>query len=1124
MIGISFGELDVYYSKAVINDTEDNTVIKDKTHIDFNTTMTLVGEKYVMNYDVTNGSKNYDARISMNCKYETEDGGEYLSLNNIINTDDLLEAMTTRTGILTIKMIKAVTEPKDIHITCELSAKPIERDKSGGDEITKEPTTLVETILSKANDDSIQEYNAGEKGEVYAFRHEETDQLGEITDYRYIGNTPNNYITYNNELWRIIGVFEDENGIKRAKIVRNESIGKKAYGATSNFATSSIKKELDAYPSEDAYSQLDNVTYYMGSSPAPNISADRFYLNERSRKAPEGSNNYSYQGKVGLLYLSDYYYTYGLGINNSCYANATACSSSNKDAVLNSSWMYKNVYYWAMDVYTSSNVPVYHFTGEYGLSLSSANSTYEIFPVAYLKSKIIHSDGDGTEEHPYVIESVPEDTKEEETKPEITYSDKNLVKQILLKKNADDAVYNDETNGEVFTFEHETTEQEKAKKSYRYIGGDPNNYIMYDTDVYRIVGVFEDEKGVKRAKIVKNDYELGGVHNYQNYTSWTGNSSKQPYSNDFSNAYINFNKTSRIISDGNLELADSVDWYLGGYNEQTSSAEDFYKTERGTNVYNGNNTLWNGKTGIMYVSDFLYTYAKGVDDICYSNKTCKSQGNSGNPKASWMYTDYTQWLIDPFALSPAHAALIKPNGSYESLLFQNNSSNDSYYVRPTVYLKADIETISGDGTKDNPYVIENRDSRSTVSSLTNSSVSSDKVEYINFVNSEPKVPSNAIASWDASYEHDGSIMAYTLDEDANDKYELYFVKKGKIYTDRYVSNLFSFKNMIAINGIENLSTKYAESTYNMFSGASKLQHLDLSKFDMSLVTSMNHMFMGCKGLISLNVSGWDTRNVTDMVGVFDSCESLLRLDLRSWDTRNVTDIHDLFVYCYSIEEINLRGWNTSKVTNMQTVFDYCKKLKKIDISTFDTSNVTDMTNMFMYCQELEELDLSNFNTSSVKTMLFMFQNCEKLKKLNISSFNTSNVTDMSGMFANCYSLLSLNLSGFDTSKVKGMSNMFARCSSLTELDLSNFYTPNLESTNYMFEGCANLKKLNLKRFSTGRISINRNIFRDMPDDTKIIVGTDSTKNWILNLTTETIDYYGPDRPAAWNDSNISVEA
>jgi hypothetical protein len=57
VIGLSFGELDVYYSKAVINGVEDNSVIKDKTHIEFDTTMTLVGEKYRIDYDVTNGSK-----------------------------------------------------------------------------------------------------------------------------------------------------------------------------------------------------------------------------------------------------------------------------------------------------------------------------------------------------------------------------------------------------------------------------------------------------------------------------------------------------------------------------------------------------------------------------------------------------------------------------------------------------------------------------------------------------------------------------------------------------------------------------------------------------------------------------------------------------------------------------------------------------------------------------------------------------------------------------------------------------------------------------------------------------------------------------------------------------------
>ena len=39
-------------------------------------------------------------------------------------------------------------------------------------------------------------------------------------DIRYYGASPNNYVSFNNELWRIIGVIDG-----KIKIIRNESIG-----------------------------------------------------------------------------------------------------------------------------------------------------------------------------------------------------------------------------------------------------------------------------------------------------------------------------------------------------------------------------------------------------------------------------------------------------------------------------------------------------------------------------------------------------------------------------------------------------------------------------------------------------------------------------------------------------------------------------------------------------------------------------------------------------------------------------------------------------------------------------------------------------------------------------------
>ncbi|MFA6778016.1 MAG: hypothetical protein WCR80_06260, partial [Bacilli bacterium] len=49
------------------------------------------------------------------------------------------------------------------------------------------------------------------------------------TDYRYQGEDPDNFIYFNNELWRIIGVFSDnthgKTGEKLVKIIRNDSLG-----------------------------------------------------------------------------------------------------------------------------------------------------------------------------------------------------------------------------------------------------------------------------------------------------------------------------------------------------------------------------------------------------------------------------------------------------------------------------------------------------------------------------------------------------------------------------------------------------------------------------------------------------------------------------------------------------------------------------------------------------------------------------------------------------------------------------------------------------------------------------------------------------------------------------------
>jgi len=56
-------DFDVYFSKTYENGVENDTLIQDKTHIAFETELSKIGEEYVLGYEVTNASKQYDTEV-----------------------------------------------------------------------------------------------------------------------------------------------------------------------------------------------------------------------------------------------------------------------------------------------------------------------------------------------------------------------------------------------------------------------------------------------------------------------------------------------------------------------------------------------------------------------------------------------------------------------------------------------------------------------------------------------------------------------------------------------------------------------------------------------------------------------------------------------------------------------------------------------------------------------------------------------------------------------------------------------------------------------------------------------------------------------------------------------------
>lgn len=277
------------------------------------------------------------------------------------------------------------------------------------------------------------------------------------------------------------------------------------------------------------------------------------------------------------------------------------------------------------------------------------------------------------------------------------------VDALITKSNSTDSYENGNKN-EMYKFTHNATTQTKALVDYRYIGNEPYNYVDFDGEIWRIIGVFtvEDETGIKkkRIKLIKNE-------SLEKEMSWTSNNNNS-YGSSLINKYLN-NDYYETLSFKKYIV--NTKFYLGSYNREDIDGSKFYEFERGENAcYNNDNYSTN--IGLIYPSDFVYTYALGVNDECYNNPSssystfkCKEDG--------WLYTNKTEWTITQSNYTNTSCYLIYIISDYGAIsvldqwdiswAIEHKSSYASAYVRPVVYLDSSIRIISGNGSKDNPY-------------------------------------------------------------------------------------------------------------------------------------------------------------------------------------------------------------------------------------------------------------------------------------------------------------------------------------------------------------------------------------------------------------------------------------
>ncbi len=307
-----------------------------------------------------------------------------------------------------------------------------------------------------------------------------------------------------------------------------------------------------------------------------------------------------------------------------------------------------------------------------------------------------------------------------------------------LNKNISDYITTELADKEVEGVEgyvvHETytnTDGETVDTGYRYEGNDPNNYVYFNGEIWRIIGVFEtytvDEDGNVSSspemltKLIDPDgiggyswdtgsNEWGGyntiydsanlykiLNNYY-YNSTDGTTSGYCYL--YSSTIVgDCNFTESGISDGYRDLIENVVWYTGGI-QSASYASVFYEAERGTTTYlNSRSTTATGYIGLLYVSDYGYSV---LESSCARTTSVGSYSSSLCAGSSWMMFGETLWTMVPDSSGAGKIWIVNYVGNTG---YSSDNNVFGYFVHPTLYLNSDAKIIGGDGSYESPYVL-----------------------------------------------------------------------------------------------------------------------------------------------------------------------------------------------------------------------------------------------------------------------------------------------------------------------------------------------------------------------------------------------------------------------------------
>ena len=395
---------------------------------------TKVGNYYYYNYKLAPGD-------------ETTSFLESVTFNPKTKLDDTCTT-TTNNGVTTTTCNSSGDDYDNATYTLTLTIETVQYNKyatawNTGNTVNiqeERPVPAAQYLAENATNPANTEYNATTKGNMFVFTHGEAPN--QVTETRYIGDAPNNYVKFNCdndgtncEIWRILGVFDVDDGTgnveQRMKLIRGSAfVTTMAWNSSNVNDWTADNASLKTFLNGDYYNasgdaatyglkasargMIGDAKYYLGGNNTNSGTTEEIYAWERGTTVCGACNSdttkLTWTGKVALMYPSDEYMVYGNGVNATCYSSPSGCSGTNAQT----GWVYNSnklngsiTNIWLLSHYSgSADYAFYAYSGGNLYSNIVLDSSLGVRPVVYLKSNIKIAGGTGEVGSPYVLEAI----------------------------------------------------------------------------------------------------------------------------------------------------------------------------------------------------------------------------------------------------------------------------------------------------------------------------------------------------------------------------------------------------------------------------------------------------------------------------------------------------------------------------------------------------------------------------------------------------------------------------------------------------------------------------------------------------------------------------------------------